>query len=50
MPIMPRVKGKAQRIAYKILGVPSNMRKTKIAVRDSNIKKRLSFEETRLVR
>ena len=50
MPIMPRVKGKAERIAYKILGVPANMRNKNRTVRNSKIKERLNFEETRLVR
>jgi len=49
MPIMPRVKGKAETIAYKILGIPPNLRKTK-TVRNGKLKKRLQFEETRLVR
>jgi len=48
MPVMPRTKGKAQKIAYSILGVPSNMRKTK--TKNGKIKKRLLIEETRLVR
>ena len=29
MPIMPRPKGKATKIAYDILGVPENMREDK---------------------
>jgi len=27
MPVMPRTEDKAKRIAYKIIGVPSNLRK-----------------------
>jgi len=48
MPIMTRPKGKAQRIAYKILGVPANMRKNKN--KNSKINDKLYSEETRLVR
>lgn len=49
MPAMPRIKGKAQKIAYNILGIPANMRKYK--TKDSNkTKDRLNFEEMRLVR
>ena len=29
MPAMPRPEGRAKKIAYAILGVPSNLRKTK---------------------
>ena len=50
MPIMPRVKGKAEKIANEILGIPANMRKSKKTVKNSKIKERLNFEETRLVR
>jgi len=50
MPIMPRVKGKAERIAYKILGIPANIRSKTKTVKNRKIKKRLNFEETRLVR
>ena len=39
---MIRIKGKATKIAYRILGVPGNMRKEK----RSKIKERLNFEET----
>jgi len=48
MPVMPRAKGKAEKVAYAILGRPSNMRKNK--KRQSKIKERLYFEGTRLVR
>ena len=50
MPVMPRVKGKAERIAYKILGVPANMRNKTKTARNSKMKKQLYLEETRLVR
>ena len=42
MPGMIRIKGKATKIAYRILGVPGNLRKEK----PSKIKERLTFEET----
>jgi len=45
---MPREKGKAEKIAYAILGTPFNMQKNK--KRQSKEKKRLYLEETRLVR
>ena len=51
MPIMPRVKGKAEQIAYKVLGIPSNIRNDKIkTVKNRKIKERLHSEQTRLVR
>ena len=50
MPMMPRVKGKAERIAYKILGIPANIRSDKKTVENRKIKERLNYEETRLVR
>jgi len=48
MPIMPRVKGKAKKIAFNILGIPANMR-DKIKT-DKKIKRRLTFEATARVR
>jgi len=50
MPVMPRIKGKAKEIAYSILGYPSNMGKKTKTVMNDKIKKRLYFEETKLVR
>ena len=48
MPVMPRIKGKAKKIADKILGVPANIRfKTK---NSGKLKERLESEDTRLVR
>lgn len=47
MPGMPRIKGKAEKIAFAILGVPANLRKEK---RNDKIEKRLEFEETVRVR
>jgi hypothetical protein len=48
MPGMPRIPGKAKEIAYKILGVPDNMKKQKRVNR--KIDKRLVFEETQRVK
>lgn len=48
MPVMLRIKGKARKIAYEILGVPANMRNK--AKNRSKIKEKLVSEETRLVR
>ena len=50
MPIMPRIKGKAEKIAYKILGIPANIRSETKTIKNRKIKERLNFEETRLVR
>jgi len=50
MPVMLRTKGKAKRIAYKILGVPANVRSNTEIAKNSKLKKRLYLEETRLVR
>ena len=47
MPIMTRIKGKATKIAYKVLGTPPNMRKNKA---DRNMDKRLAQELTSRVR
>jgi len=49
MPIMPRPKGKAEKIAYKILGIPANIR-FKNKNRNGKIKDKLYSENTRLVR
>lgn len=49
MPVMPRSNGKARKIAYKILGIPINMRDERKTAK-SKIKKKLYAEETRLVR
>lgn len=50
MPQAPRPKGKAQKIAYKILGVPENLKKNKKKPKDSKTEQRLVFEETVRVR
>jgi len=49
MPIMPRLKNKATKIAYKILGVPGNIRH-KPTETERFINKRLWQEETMRVR
>ncbi len=49
MPGMPRISGKAKKIAYKILGTPANQEK-KQPKRKRKIQKRLVFEETILSR
>jgi hypothetical protein len=48
MPGMPRIKGMGKKVAYKILGVPANMKKDK--KKQEKIDKRLVFEETVRVR
>ena len=49
MPAMPRPKGKAKKIAYKILGTPPNIA-YKRSKAERKINKRLLFEETIRVR
>lgn len=49
MPAMIRIKGKAERIAFKILGVPANLSSYKNK-EQRRINKRLVFEETARVR
>ena len=49
MPQAPRPKDKSRKIAYKILGVPENMKKQK-KPKDNKIDQRLVFEETVRVR
>lgn len=49
MPSVPRPKGKAKKIAYKLLGIPDNMKKQK-KKRNDKIEQRLVFEETIRVR
>jgi hypothetical protein len=50
MPVMPRIKGKAEKIAYKILGVPANLREKTKTAKSGKISKKLYYEDTRLVR
>lgn len=49
MPAMLRVKGKITKIAYAVLGKPSNMQDNKTK-KDRRINERLIFEETYRVR
>jgi len=49
MPAMPRIPGKGKQVAYKILGVPPNL-KSKKTPQKKNINRRLVFEETVRVR
>lgn len=49
MPAMIRIKGKATRIAYKILGIPENIAHNPTK-KEKKINKRLLFEETTRVR
>lgn len=49
MPAMPRIKGKATKIAYKILGTPPNM-VFKRSPKEKKVNRRLIFEETTRVR
>jgi hypothetical protein len=45
MPAMPRILGKATKIAYKIMGTPPNIAH-KRTPEEKKINKRLLFEET----
>lgn len=45
MPAMPRMKSKATKIAYKILGEPLNLQR-KRTPSEKKVNKRLIFEET----
>lgn len=49
MPTMPRMKGKATKVAYKILGTPPNI-KFKRNSAQKRVNRRLNFEETTRVR
>ena len=49
MPAMPRISGKATKIAYSILGVPENMKQDK-SKKKSKQEKELVFQETVRVR
>lgn len=49
MPAMPRVPGKATKIAYAILGKPANLRSVP-SEKQKWINRRLFFEETQRVR
>lgn len=49
MPCMVRPMGKAKKIAFKILGIPANMREYPTK-KDTRIERQLLFEETTRVR
>ena len=49
MPSMPRIPGKATRIAYDILGVPGPL-KSRVTKKQKRVRKRLNQENTRLIR
>ena len=49
MPATPRIKGKSTQIAFKILGIPGNMRSKRTKERET-LDKRLTEEETVRVR
>jgi len=48
MPSMPRPKGKARKIAFRILGIPANQKKQN--KKQSELRKRLLYEDTQRVR
>ena len=50
MPAMPRLGAKSTKIAYKILGVPANLRPVKYTAEEKWIRRRLLFEETNRTR
>lgn len=50
MPAMPRVNGKATKIAWSILGKPLAMNTPQKSTKDSKLEKQLVFEETTRVR
>lgn len=45
MPIMPRFKNKARKIAYKVMGVPNNIKFQKPPYTE-RVARRLLFEDT----
>ncbi len=49
MPVMPRIKGKPMKIAFKILGTPPNIA-FKRDKKEKKVDRRLTFEETFRVR
>lgn len=48
MPGMPRIPGKGKKIAYAILGVPANMKKSN--KKEKRVDKQLIFQETQRIR
>jgi hypothetical protein len=49
MPVMPRPKGNGKKIAFKLLGVPANLKEKKTE-KQKRVNRRLAFEETSRVR
>ncbi len=49
MPAAPRIKGKAAKIAFSILGVPANLKAKKSAAQQE-LDRRLAAQETQRVR
>lgn len=49
MPVMPRLKNKATKIAYKIMGIPNNIRNKKRPW-SKHVAERLLFEDTSRIR
>lgn len=49
MPVMPRLKSKATKIAYKIMGIPNNIRNRKHPW-NKQVNERLIFEDTSRIR
>jgi len=50
MPIMPRHNKKATKVAFAILGKPSNLVKEHLSEHERYVRRRLFFEDTRLSR
>lgn len=50
MPGMPRLGKKSTKIAYKILGVPANLRPTRKSKHQKDLDKRLLYDDTFRVR
>lgn len=50
MPLMPRMKSKGKKVAYAILGVPSNMVKVRKTKLERDVDLRLNYEDSRLSR
>lgn len=50
MPAMPRPQGKAEKIAWAIIGRPVALQKPKRSQKKGNVEKQLVFEETTRVR
>lgn len=48
--MMPRLKSKATKIAFKILGKPENLKVQKLTPEELRIKRRLAFEDSTRVK